>query len=250
MLPYYSFFSWKLGPITIQSYGLLVALGFFIAISLIQKKFRSKKNKAHANNIGIIAIVGGITGARIAYVLNHLGEFSLGNLLDIINVFSGGLSWIGGFIFAVFCIYLYIRKNKLDFWKYADKIAAPLALGHAFGRIGCILGDGGHVGKITTVPWCFNVEGVCRHVSAYYSAIMLFGMYFILKKIESKKIYKGFVFQLYLVLYGIGRFFIDTIRIDPRYFGLTTAQWACLAMIITGSVLIYKGIKRRKTEDS
>jgi len=245
MLPYNSFFSWKLGPITIQSYGLMVALGFLITISLIQKKFKGKQNKEHVNNIGIIAIVVGIIGSRISYVLVNINEFFPNNLVNVFDFFSGGLVWIGGFISAVIGIYFYVKKNDLDFWKFADKIAPLLALGHAFGRIGCVLGDGGHVGKITNVPWCFDIEGACRHVSAWYSAIYLIGLFFVLSTFEKKKVYKGFVFHSYLLLYGIGRFLIDFIRIDPRYFGLTATQWICGVFVIISSVLIYKKFKHK-----
>jgi len=150
MLPYKSFFSWNLGPITIQSFGLMFSIAILVAIYFILKEFKTKKQQDHIYNLTIIAIIAGIVGARLVYVFQNWSNFS--NLLSMLNFVDGGLSWFGGLIGGFLGVALYLKLKKLDFWRYADAFAPSLAIGQAIGRIGCILGDGGHVGKLTNMP--------------------------------------------------------------------------------------------------
>jgi len=245
-LPYYSFISWKLGPLTIQSYGVFVAIAFLAGMFLAVKEAKKRKiNTEHVYDLTFYILIGGIIGARIAHVIEYWHNF--GNFIDIFKIWQGGMSFFGGFLGALLLAFVYIKLKKLDFWKIADLFTLPLVLGHAIGRIGCILGDGGHVGRLTTMPWGFLVNGEVRHVTAYYSFVFLILLFALLFKIKDKKIIKenaGSLFLAYLLVYSIGRFVIDLFRADPAYAGLTITQWFLTAAFLISSILLYKKWKK------
>lgn len=243
MLPYKSFFSWNLGPITIQSFGLMFSIAIIVATYFVLKEFKTKKQKEHIYNLVLIGVLAGIAGARIVYVLENWSMFS-GSLASILNFIDGGLSWFGGLIGGSLGVLAYLKIKKLDLLRYADAFAPSLAIGQAIGRIGCVLGDGGHVGKLTTMPWGFNVNGEIRHVTAWYSAINLTILFFILKKLKESKPFKGFLFLFYLTYYSATRFMIDLFRIDPRYYGLTMSQYFSLIIFFVSGTLLIRNIKK------
>lgn len=245
MLPYKSHISWDIGSLTIQSFGLLFALGIAVAVYLGLRRLKTKKEQDHGYNIALLAVVFGLIGARLLHVLQFWDVYS-SNLFSIINLISGGLTWYGGFIGGLLAVIVYIKLKKLDFWKLADIIAPPLAIGYVIGRIGCILGDGGHVGKLTNVPWGFNVNGEVRHVTAWYSMLNALVLFFILRKLEKRKHFKGFLFMFYLFYYSFTRFIIDIWRIDPRYYGLTLTQYVCIVIFFLSGWVLLKSLKQKK----
>ncbi len=246
MLPYHSFISWKIGPITIQSFGLMMALGFLAATYVLARQFKAGKEREHAYNLAMVAVVAGVIGSRILFAIENPGAVS--GFIEFFYFWEGGLSWFGGFLGGLLGVIAYIRINKLGFWNIADKMAPAIAIGHSFGRLGCILGDGGHVGKITSMPWGFDVDGigVGRHVTAWYEMIglaALFGVFMLLRK---KKPFPGFVFYSYLVGYGLIRFVSDFFRTEPTYMGLTVAQYMSIGLFTAGIGLMAAGFWRKK----
>jgi len=177
------------------------------------------------------------------YVLGSWSYFFPNDILSIFKIWEGGLSWVGGLIGGIVAGFLYIRFNKLKFWKYADAVAPSIAIGHAIGRIGCILGDGGHVGKLTTMPWGFLVNGEIRHVTAWYGLIIESFNFFILWKLRKKKYYDGFLLMLYILLYSTFRFIIDFFRVDPTYYYLTATQWILIVLFLISGYFLFKNLK-------
>jgi len=247
MLPYKSFISWNVFGIEVYSFGLMVAIGFLSAFYLTS--YLNKKKglpQERINDFFFYCLVGGIIGSRLAYVIENYSDFS--NFIDIFKIWQGGLSFFGGLLGAFILCYLYIKKNKLDFFMYADMIIPSLVLGQFFGRIGCILGDGGHVGKITTMPWGFLIKGhpkiilneTIRHVTAYYSIIFLLIIFCILMFLKQYKLRKGVLFSSYLIMFSVARFISDFFRIDPLYYGLTITQWFLMFVCVLGVIIIFK----------
>src|SRR3989338_4122135 len=247
-LPYHSFISWKLGPLTIQSYGMFVAIAFLAGIFLAVKEAKKRKiNLEQVYDLSFYILIGGIIGARVAHVIEYWHNFD--GLIDIFKIWQGGLSFFGGFLGALLLAFVYIKAKKLDFWEYIDLFTPSLVIGHAIGRIGCILGDGGHVGKLTTMPWGFLVNGEVRHVTAYYSFIFLIPLFIFLFNIKNKKFIRenpGSLFMIYLFIYSIGRFVIDLFRADPTYAGLTITQWFLTTAFFLSLVLLYRKWKKQK----
>ncbi len=238
-LPYHSFISWEIEPLTIQSFGVMMAIGFLAILYIVTLEAKRKGlSKDHLYNLAFWSLVGALVGSRIPYVLFNWDQFS-GDLLGIFKIWEGGLMFFGGFILALIFSIIYVRSKKLNFWRYADAAALSLPLGHAFGRIGCILGDGGHVGKITTMPWGVLVNGELRHLTALYSVIYLFLIFGILFLIRKRKVFDGFIAAMYLVFYGVARFLMEFTREEMLYFGLDLPQWICILMVVLGLGFIY-----------
>ncbi|MAG50368.1 hypothetical protein CL621_01845 [archaeon] len=242
MIPYKSFISWDLGFLTIQSYGLMLALAFLVGIYLLVKEAKKKEiSLKHVYNLSFYCIISGLIGSRIAFVLAN-PELYVNNFLEVFQIWKGGLVFYGGLFGAIIFAFFYIKKNKLDFWKFADLFSIPVVVSHIIGRIGCILGDGGHVGKLTTVSWGVLVNNEVRHLTAAYSVVGLLIILGILTFLKRKRLKQGVLFLSYLLLYSIVRFIVEIFRFELRYFGLTFAQYICIVLFF-GSILLLRKIK-------
>jgi phosphatidylglycerol:prolipoprotein diacylglycerol transferase len=144
----------KLGPLTIASYGFMMMIGFLLAVYTAGRRARkSGANEEFVINLGLVSLISGVLGARIFYVVHHWAFFAGAEnpLLSIINVTSGGLEFYGGFLTAVAAVIIYLKlKNKSIRW-YLDILAPSIMLGLAFGRIGCFL-NGCCWGAVTKSP--------------------------------------------------------------------------------------------------
>ena len=137
-----------IGPITLQTFGLCFALGFIAAGVVLTKRFGELgKPVDWAYEMVFAALVGGIVGAKLDYVIQHPGE----------PFFSGsGLVWFGGAIGGAIGVIAWARWRKLAVWEVCDIAAVPLALGYAIGRIGCQLAGDGDYGIPWDGPWAMS----------------------------------------------------------------------------------------------
>lgn len=123
----------------IYGYGLMLVLGFLLSIGLAQWRARRLgENPEIMAHVGLWCVVGGILGARLAYVIQHWEQFQ-GQPLEMLNVTSGGLIYYGGLILAVLLAILYLWRKKVPMRRYLDILAISTMLGLAFGRAGCLL---------------------------------------------------------------------------------------------------------------
>ena len=184
-------------------------------------------------------------GARIAYVANHLSDYS--SIVDILKVWQGGISLLGGIFGAILLALPKMRQLRLSFWQAMDAAAPGLALGIIIGRIGdLIVGD--HLGKATnfflgykcppininTASPCGsssfpNVPGAIVHQTALYDFILTIGLLGLLLWLRRRpNRYDGFLIIVFGAWYGIGRMLEDFLREDLRHFGLTGSQITAL----------------------
>lgn len=225
----------KLGPLTIYSYGVMVALGFGISTLLICRRsprFGIDQNKII--DIAIAIIISGIVGARIFYILFN-AKFYIANPQDIFKLSKGGLVWYGGFLSSMAASIFFIRRKRLDFWKVMDLIAPYAALAQGFGRIGCFLNG-----------CCY---GVTRVPVQLISAAALFVIYLILRYFQDKKHFPGAVFLGYCALYPFKRFIMEFFRADnPRiYFGMSFSQGLSIVVFFAALFLfIYRDVQWKK----
>jgi len=130
-------------PLRIYGYGLMVACGFLIAIFLAQRRARrAGENPDTLAQIGLLSLVGGLVGARIAYIIQHwTGQFanSPNPLGEIVNITAGGLIYYGGVLLAMAMALVYLFAKRLPVRRYLDILAPSLMVGLAFGRAGCLL---------------------------------------------------------------------------------------------------------------
>lgn len=240
MLIYPTFNEIHIGPITIYVWGVMVALGILVGILLATKEAKRKKlSQEEIYNIGIISVISGIMGSRIVFALEN--PAALTSFWDFFKVWEGGLAFHGGFFAAILVGYVYIRIRKLDFKKYLDAVAPSIAIGHAIGRVGCIL-TGLHLGKETTVPWGVYQNGAVRHLTPLYEMIGLVILFLILTKLKTHKLIEkkeGLLFTFYLTSYSALRFFVEFFRTDPAYYGFTIAQYITAVLFLAGAVIIF-----------
>lgn len=139
--------------VTLKSYGLMMVIGFVMALWLMRGLSRRLgENVDHIANVALYALLSGIVGARIFYVVHHYEDFRGEPFWTLFATWRGGLEFVGGVILAVIVILIYLFRQKLSVGRYMDILAVGLMLGLAFGRIGCFF-SGCCWGKPTDVPW-------------------------------------------------------------------------------------------------
>jgi phosphatidylglycerol:prolipoprotein diacylglycerol transferase len=302
--------------LSVKSYGTMMVIGFMAAVWLMRRLMKkSGQNPDFVTNIAMYALIVGIIGARVFYVL-HYPELFAGRFGEVFAVWRGGLEFLGGFLCGAAFLGVYLWKYKLPKRLYLDILAIGLMVGLGFGRIGCFL-NGCCYGQCTDVPWSvqfpygspafhsqttpnpdrgrgeplvdlpesyYDADGYLKpyealtpaqqeavktgpyhtlavHPTQLYSsfnAFVLAGILLLtwLKLGRSKP---GVVMSLLLVLYGINRFFLETIRDDNPfedawwaiYKGGTVSQNISIYMVIAGVVLLVifarqKQIPRKK----
>jgi len=235
----------KIGPLTIYSYGLMAAIGFLLGGYLLERELgRVGRNKELAGSIIIAAIIGGIVGSKIYFLIENpslIKEDFFG------SVFSGaGLVWYGGFVGGLLTVAWWIRKKGLPFLLVSDLLAPMLLMGQGMGRIGCFLSGDGCYGPPSDVPWAMafpnGVVPTMEHVhpTPLYDAILLILLFLILWSFRKKVLRPGTMFGLFGIFMGTERFFSEFFRTHPReIFGLLTqAQFFSIVLFICGSGLI------------
>jgi phosphatidylglycerol:prolipoprotein diacylglycerol transferase len=249
-----------LGPLSIQIWGLFVAVGMLVGLLLsIGRTKKLKGAKAHKltsenlYDLFIIVFIFGLIGARIVYALEHFNTFfAEGGIAELINITKGGLSLYGGLIFAALAALIYVKIKKLHFWQAADIAAPGVALGIAIGRIGDYL-MGNHIGAKTDFFLGTYYQGDLRHSSSLYHAISGFVIFIIIilfwPFIKRKE---GVTAYLFITLYALTRFLLDFTRSadiigisDPRFYNLTLSQWISALLFVIFLPLLVLKIKKK-----
>jgi len=253
----------KIGPLPIYSYGLMLGLAFLTGSYVLARELRRKKMDANiASTITLLAVVFGIAGAKLLFLLEHWNSF----ISDPIGMaFSpGGLTWYGGFVLGIGAIILYIRSKKNPILKFLDALGIALILAYGIGRIGCHLAGDGDYGFPTDLPWGTNYEhgtyppsrafavlpevsseypgGVvpdntpCHPTPVYEFILGVIG-FVVLRSLWGKKYADGKLFMIYLILSNAFRFSIEFLRLNPRLaFGLSEAQLIAAVIFFIGIV--------------
>jgi phosphatidylglycerol:prolipoprotein diacylglycerol transferase len=247
------------GPVTIYTYGVLVATGVLLGLWVARRQAaRAGLDPERVWNLGIYMVLAALAGAKVWLVLadwhyysEHPREiFGFGTLL------SGG-TYYGGFFTAVLVAVLYARRFHLHFLPLADVYAAPLALGHAIGRLGC-LAAGCCYGKPTSLPWGVTFTnpygqelvgtplGIPLHPTQLYEAAAEFLTFVFLVILGRRQRFTGELFAVYAVLYGLSRGTIEFFRGDPDRTLLaggafSLMQVVSVALILLGGWLLLRG---------
>ena len=245
-----------IGSLTIRWYGIMVALA--IAVGVTAMYFESRRQGINADyvlDMAIAAVIGGILGARIGWIMTSGNVlWYLAHPLRILAIWEGGLSYFGGIIGGVIAAGLLMRRRRLPFWHMAD-IAAPfLALSFGIGKIGCWL-NGDSNGTPTT-SWLgvifrnplsestlLNQKVWPAQLFNSASGFLVFAILFWV--VRKRKRYDGQVFIWYLYLYGITSFIVEFFRDIPVHvLGLTPNQWTDITIVLVG-VIASVILKRR-----
>jgi phosphatidylglycerol:prolipoprotein diacylglycerol transferase len=242
--------AFTLGPLTIHWYGILVAMGFLAGLWTASRRgLRENVSAETILDLGPWLIIGTIVGARALYVVSYWREQFAGQpIWEIFMVHHGGLVFYGGLIGASLACILYTRIKKLPLWKIADILAPSIALGHVFGRIGCVM-NGCCYGRPCRLPWAIHYPqdhetgGAGVHPSQPYESLLNLGLYAGLAWLYRRKKFDGQVFAVYLVSYALLLSFVEIFRGDyPRYVAgfLTPAHFVSAGILIIGLLLWWK----------
>ena len=248
MIPYL-----HLGPLTLPTFGLMVATGLLVSAYILQADFRRRGIRADAFLIIGIAGLAGIAGARLYHVLESPSEFFADPWPLLISRF--GFAWFGGFLGGFAALLILARREKIPTLTFLDASSPAAAVGYAIGRIGCLLSGDGDYGIPTNLPWGMSFpNGVVPttervHPTPLYEFFVWMLIPYLLWRIGARVLQRkesaGLVFCGYLVLTGIARFLVEIIRLNPRsLFGMSNAQAASVASVLLGILLYFFFVRR------
>jgi len=249
-----------LGPITIPTFGLMVATALLVSAYVLQADFNRRRDQLERlpgyqgqrdEGFLIIGVAGiaGLAGARLYHVLESPSEFFADPWNLLFSRF--GFAWFGGFLGGFIALILMARRLKIPLLSFLDICSPAACVGYAIGRIGCLLSGDGDYGIPTSLPWGMSFpNGVVPttervHPTPLYElfiwlAIAAFLWHMGTKSLRGPKA-RGEIFCNYLILTGLARFLIEFIRINPRsFFGMSNAQAASLLSILVGAVLLWR----------
>jgi phosphatidylglycerol:prolipoprotein diacylglycerol transferase len=241
-----------IGPITLQTFGLMFALAFLGAGALIAKRLGEiGKPVDWAYEMGFAALIGGIVGSRVYFVIENYS--SVKN--DLIgNLFSGsGLVWYGGAIGGALAVLLWAWWRDFLGFTLLDLAAPALALGYAIGRCGCQLSGDGDYGKPWNGPWAMSypngtvpTDRTVHPTPIYETLAMGLGAWFLWQLRD--RVRTGVLFAIYLLYAGGERFLVEFLRRNTEgALGLTSPQWESLGMMLAGTVWILVVRRRHGT---
>lgn len=234
--------------IDIMWYGLIISFGIVLGAALAM--LEAKRVGYHSEIIVdmlLWTLPAAIIGARIYYVIFEWSYFKV-HPIEIIAIRNGGLAIHGGIIGAFIVGYIFVKSKKLSFLKLTDIVAPSLILGQAIGRWGNFFNQEAHGGVVSEqfisrfpnfIQNQMNIGGTYYHPTFLYESIWNLIVFIILFSFRKHKKNDGELIGLYLVLYSIGRFFIEGLRTDSLMLGpLRIAQVISLLLVVVGLMLI------------
>ena len=243
-----------IGIIKIRWYALSYICGILLSWFLILKIIKIKNIKVSDKSVSDLisnCMIGIIVGGRLGYVIFYNPEYYISNLLEILKIWNGGMSFHGGFIGVVIAVIYTSNTYKIPVMVFSDLISIVSPIGIFFGRIANFI-NGELYGKITNHKYgiIFPKGGsLPRHPSqlyeAFFEGLLLFIILWLLTKTSNILEKKGLITGCFIFLYGVFRFFVEILRepdlhIGYLYFDLSMGQLLSLPMILIGLYLINK----------
>jgi phosphatidylglycerol:prolipoprotein diacylglycerol transferase len=230
----------RIGSFEITSFGVMVALGALAGLWVFRRELARAGLPEAALDAAVYGLVGGLLGAKLLYVFEHLREGAFFPLfLD-----RGGMSWFGGFAGGLLAGYATIRLKKWPTMAVLAAATPALAVGQMLGRVGCFL-VGDDYGSPTSLPWAIafprglppTLDRV--HPTQIYEAIFLGVLAWVLIRWRRQGLPDRAVLGRYLVIAGAFRFLLEFLRVNTRVAGpLTVAHFFALAVVVLGGVIL------------
>ena len=264
----------SIGGFTIAYYGIVIGIGIIGGLMLVQwQARRTGQDPEMYLDLAMIAVVLSIIGARVYYVV-FAWDMYKDDLLSIFNIRNGGLAIYGGVLTAIATVFVFAKVRKQPFGLLTDTAGLGMILGQVVGRWGNFFNReafGGYTDNLLAMQLpvsavrrsdisadlaahIMNVGGIDYiqvHPTFLYESLWNLCVLLFLIWYSPKKKFHGEVFCLYLLLYGIGRFWIEGLRTDQLIFfgtGLAVSQMLAVAMVVVSLGIILVGRKHRKAE--
>ncbi|MDZ4661350.1 MAG: prolipoprotein diacylglyceryl transferase [Pseudomonadota bacterium] len=247
--------------IKLHTYGFFIVVGFLCGLFLIRRK--SKKlgwNLENVSDVAFWALLGGFVGGRVLYIFTRWSEYSK-DPLEMFKFWEGGLVFYGGLIGGTLTLIWRAKRYKIPILQFIDLVAPSLALGHAFGRIGCFMAGccfgqscpaDNPFAVIFTHPLSIAPLNQPLHPAQLYDAFNALTVFFILEFLYPRRKFLGQMFATYGILYSIGRYFVESYRGDKiRGFlienVLSTSQFISIGIFLFSAFLFvhYKRLNRK-----
>jgi len=234
----------------IRWYSLAYIIGIIIGWSLCKKIIikNSDISKKFDDYITYL-IIGMIIGGRLGYVIFYNFNYYSHNILDILKIWQGGMSFHGGLLGVILSSIIFAKKNNQDPFEYMDLVSLVAPIGIFFGRFANFINSELY-GKTTEVLWSVTftkVDNLPRHPSQLYEAVLEGAILFLMLMYFRKKNYlikPGLISGLFLIFYSIFRFFVEFFRVPDEQLGylifnLSMGQIISLIFVTIGTILFY-----------
>jgi phosphatidylglycerol:prolipoprotein diacylglycerol transferase len=230
------------GGLAVQSYGASKALAALVAGWLVYRELLrrgARKDPAYrlASELTLWGAIAGFAGAKLYYLAEHPGQFS------IHHIGGTGFTWYGGLIGGAAAVLIVAHRHGLGARLVAGIVSAPLAFAYGIGRLGCLLAGGGTYGKPSDLPWAMSfphgtVPTTVRvQPTPLYEAIVAFALGTVLWRLRGR-ISDTAQFATFAIVMGVARFLVEFVRINPAVFaGLSQPQFWSLGLVALGVVL-------------
>ena len=251
----------ELGPITVYTYGVLLAAAYLVGLKLAMVRAKARGlDHNRVLDLGIYIIISALIGAKLLLLVTDFQTFSA-NPRELLTLARSGGVFYGGLILAVAVALVYIRRIGLPLWTTCDVFAPGIALGHVVGRFGCLFA-GCCYGKETHVPWAITFTdpfaasnagtplNVPLHPTQLEAGAEALILVFLLATESWGRRFPGRTFWLYMFLYAVSRYIIENYRDDPRgtIMIFSTSQFISLILApLAVAMLVY--LRRKHTPE-
>lgn len=235
----------SIGPVNLYLFGTAAAAGCVAGLAAALALARRYGFAAEqVLEVAAPALLAGIAGARIGYVLLHWPDYRW-DLAALWRLSEGGFFFYGGLAVGLLAAALAAGRRGMDVRRLLDVLAPGLALGQAVGFVGAQPG-----GRPGIAPWAVVIDGQSLHPFPAYAIVAAYGLFFVCWRLATRPggVRPGRLFLAYLFLHGTGALLLGAWAAGERYAGLTAAQWAGLAVAATAGLLLYAGRRRTAAE--
>jgi phosphatidylglycerol:prolipoprotein diacylglycerol transferase len=252
----------ELGPLTVYSYGVLLAAAYLLALYMTVKRARrAGLDGDRVLDLGIYIIISALIGAKALLLIVDFDYFRR-QPAELWTLARSGGVFYGGLVLAFLVGLWHMRRHRLPVWTTADAIAPGIALGHVVGRMGCLLA-GCCYGTPTSEPWGITFTDpfaaanvgtplhVALHPTQIYDAAAEFAILALLLATERRgRKFNGRTFWIYILLYAVSRFAIEFFRGDPRgaTWGWSTSQVISMGLAPLAIIMLVVLARRRHAQ--
>ncbi len=254
-----------LGPLDLRMYGLVIAIGAFLALRMVVSRYEEYGGDPQlAEKTGLVGLGAGFLGGRIGYIIPRFlfdgahGDAYIGRPLDVLAIWQGGLAFFGGLVGGILGVIIYVRIKDAGLPEMADAMAPALPLAQAFGRWGNYFNQE-LFGRPTDLPWALQVDPgpaeragfpgeTTFHPTFLYESLWNLGLVGVILWLDRAGVLRrrGSLIFVYLIGYGIGRGWIEALRVDTfqRYpadwgwvdWGLSRNNWVAILVVLIGAI--------------